>query len=111
MTKAKFEEMNQGGSDYILISPEFYDTPEIDWLLHQPEGADRVLFYQHLYGCRAKFNKKLLRYEELNMDKHWSDSFVKTTLELLEKLHLVTRKFVGQALYVDVHDSDIMREP
>lgn len=99
------------GADYILISPEFYELPEIDWLLHSPEGANRVLFYQHLYGCRAKLNKRNLRYEEINPDQHWDGAFVQTTLEYLEKLKLVVLKTINQVQYVEVLDSNVMREP
>ena len=93
---------------YILINKDFYEVPEIGYLLKLPHGADMVLFYQHLYGRRVKLHKKLVGYHEMDASR-WSKEIVDSALDWLCKLHLVGKVTVDGVLYIDVYDSKVMR--
>ena len=94
--------------NYILITKDFYEVPEINFLLQQPHGADMVLFYQHLYGRRVKLHKKLIGYHEMDAAR-WPKDVIDTAIEWLAKLHLVGKVTVNGVLYIDVYDSEVMR--
>lgn len=85
---------------WIKLKTDFFDLPEIDWLLSQKNGAEYIVLYQMLCLMTAnnngelysKFGEMIVPYdvEKIVRDtKYFDFDTVKVALELYKKLGLV----------------------
>lgn len=85
---------------WIKLKTDFFDLPEIDWLLSQKNGAEYIVLYQMLCLMTAnnngelssKFGEMIVPYdvEKIVRDtKYFDFDTVKVALELYKKLGLI----------------------
>lgn len=85
---------------WIKLKTDFFNLPEIDWLLSQKNGAEYIVLYQMLCLMTAnnngelssKFGEMLVPYDVdkiVRDTKHFDFDTVKVALELYKKLGLI----------------------
>lgn len=85
---------------WIKLKTDFFDLPEIDWLLSQKNGAEYIVLYQMLCLMTAnnngelssKFGEMIIPYDVdkiVRDTKYFDFDTVKVALELYKKLGLV----------------------